>query len=192
MSSSPSVKLLVRRFSRKEVHRRNTFRSTNSIYEECNGKGVTPRPFASPGGIEVPFSLTTWSARNRGNNQTGSCSSSSISVSFDSDDESVMMVTHRPACLSSVSTTLDAACSPLCIPDILDQRCHSADYSTYSSLKSASYFESDTVTNNGSSYDKVHVVRVTSFVTPFFPSTSYRHLRATSSNSTYGYSTLPR
>lgn len=199
MSSSPSVRLLVRRFSRKDsqVHRRNTFRSTNSIYEECNGKGVTPRTFGSPGGIEVPFTLTTWSARNRGNSHSrDSCSS--ISVSFDSDDnDSVMMVTPRPsACLSSVSTTLESsAClsQPLYSP--FGESCQS-DYSTFSSTKceSMSYFEPCTVTNMGSSYDKLQVVRVTSFVAkaPFSSSPSYRRIRASSSNSgSYGYSSLP-
>lgn len=72
---TPSVKGLVRRFSRRDRSpiRSPTFRSSNSIYDEYNGRGVTPRSTST--GIEVPFTFTTWHYRN------GHRSSSSLSLS---------------------------------------------------------------------------------------------------------------
>lgn len=181
MCSSPSVRLLVRRFSRKEgqVQRRNTFRSTNSIYDECNGKGVIPRTFASPGGHEVPFVLTTWTSRDGRRDSY----SSVVSFEFASDVD--------PACVSSVSTT---ACSPFYSP-ILDRCQSSADehYSFFSS-KSMSYDSSpvtDVTSSPSNDYDEVRMVRVTSFVVKERTSSSSRH-RVTSSNSYHSnYSSLP-
>lgn len=188
MCSSPSVRLLVRRFSRKEgqVQRRNTFRSTNSIYDECNGKGVIPRTFASPGGLEVPFILTTWTSRNGINGRRDSSCSSVASFESASDVD--------PACVSSVSTT---ACSPFYSPTL--DRCQSSTDEHYSffSSKSVSSYVASPVTDVTSSpsnnhYDEVRMVRVTSFVVKDHTvSSSSRHRVSSSSSYHSHYSSLP-
>lgn len=84
LPTTPSVAKLVRHFSRCDsdsLYRSSTFTSTGSIYEDCNGKGVTPRLRSSNiNPHEVPFTLTTWRRRHRP--RRGSLSSL---VSTDSD-----------------------------------------------------------------------------------------------------------
>lgn len=80
----PSVRKLVRRFSRKEngLERRSTFTSSSSIHDEGRGSGIRVH-LRSPGihRFEVPFVLTTWNKRNRRRTQSCSFSSSSSSSS---------------------------------------------------------------------------------------------------------------
>lgn len=84
----PSVRKLVRRFSRKEsgLERRSTFTSSNSIHDEGRGSGIRVQ-LRSPGShrFEVPFELRTWN-KSRNRRRTHSCtfsSSSSSSSDFD-------------------------------------------------------------------------------------------------------------
>lgn len=80
----PSVRKLVRRFSRKEsgLERRSTFTSSSSIHDEGRGSGIRVQ-LRSPGShrFEVPFVLTTWNKRNRRRTQSCSYYSSSSSSS---------------------------------------------------------------------------------------------------------------
>lgn len=84
----PSVRKLVRRFSRKEsgLERRSTFTSSsNSIHDEGRGSGIRVPLKQSGHRFEVPFVLTTWNKRNR--RRTTSCTFSSASSSSSSDYE---------------------------------------------------------------------------------------------------------
>lgn len=69
---TPSVAKLIRQFSRCDtndsLYRSPTCTSTDSIYNDCNGKGIVPRTRSSNNNDhsqQVPFVLTTWHRRNR-------------------------------------------------------------------------------------------------------------------------------
>ena len=103
LPATPSVAKLIRHFSRCDsdsLYRSSTFTSTGSIYEDCNGKGVTPR-LRSSNVHEVPFLLTTWRRRQRP--RRGSFSSL---VSTDSDSSNCRD-------LLNCSCGCSNACSPV-------------------------------------------------------------------------------
>ena len=118
--ASPSVKRLVRRFSRKDAHcndgnKMQLFTSCGNIYEDCQGKGVTPNTCCEAGAqVVARFQLTTWAQRN------ASCDSLS-SLRSDCGSEAGLRV------LSCSSPT--TACSSVCAtPDrrcMSEQRCAS-------------------------------------------------------------------
>lgn len=108
---SPSVRKLVRRFSRKEAaagvaKRCCTYASCSNLYEDCDGKGVTPMMHAddSP---EVAFELTTW---NRRNGRTDSISSLYSNCDSEAGSRACSSL-GTTACSSIYSPTLDRSVS---------------------------------------------------------------------------------
>jgi hypothetical protein len=104
---SPSVKKLVRRFSRKELPQTScTYSSCSNLYDDCDGKGVIPKRHTdfSP---EVAFVLRTWNSRNG-----RSDSISSLYSYCDSDaDSRPCSSLATTACSSIYSPTLDRSVS---------------------------------------------------------------------------------
>ena len=108
---SPSVRKLVRRFSRKEVaagltKRSCTYASCSSLHEDCDGKGVIPK-LHRDGSPEVAFELTTWSRRD---GRTDSISSLYSNCDSDAGSRACSSL-GTTACSSIYSPTLDRSVS---------------------------------------------------------------------------------
>lgn len=108
---TPSVAKLIRQFSRcgtnDSLYRSPTCTSTDSIYNDCNGKGIVPRTRSSNNNDtnqQVPFILTTWHRRNRSRR----CSFSSLpsTDSSTSSSSNCRYVNHSSCGCSN-------ACSPI-------------------------------------------------------------------------------
>lgn len=119
--TSSSVRRLVQKFSAKagKLKRSSTFSSTGTYHENCHGKGILPKMNSKLGSsFEVPFVLTTWSARGSSSSSAGCGSSSSSST-------------------ASSSTCSAASCT--CSDDYFDDNELLGQTSTYSSNLTANH-----------------------------------------------------